>query len=83
MLVLFFVKAHSENHDSWVKWCNLCKVSQIVITTILIVMSGLDPHMISGYGFGMVLNEYSSHCDNCLCDNPFWFCVNHYPLWII
>jgi hypothetical protein len=33
------------------------------ILIVLTIMSDLDPHMISGYGFGMVLSEHTSLCD--------------------
>jgi hypothetical protein len=43
-----------DNHDSWVT-CTTSAESKTVITVVLTVMSGMDPHMISGHpGFGWV-----------------------------
>jgi hypothetical protein len=36
-----------DNHDSW-GTCTISAECKTVITTILTVMSGMDPHMISG-----------------------------------
>jgi hypothetical protein len=36
-----------DNHDSWVT-CTTSVECKIVITAVLTVMSGMDPHMISG-----------------------------------
>jgi hypothetical protein len=36
-----------DNHESWVT-CTTSTVCKIVITAVLTVMSGMDPHMISG-----------------------------------
>jgi hypothetical protein len=41
------IRLFKDNHDSW----EMCKTSiecKIVITVALMVMSGMDPHMISG-----------------------------------
>jgi hypothetical protein len=38
--------ATKDNHDSWGMWTTSIE-SQIVITVMLMVMSGMDPHMIS------------------------------------
>jgi hypothetical protein len=41
-----------DNHDSWVT-CTTSTECKTVITAVLTVMSGMDPHMISGNpGFG-------------------------------
>jgi hypothetical protein len=41
-----------DNHDSWVT-CTTSAECKTVITVVLTVMSGMDPHMISGNpGFG-------------------------------
>jgi hypothetical protein len=49
------------------------------IPIVLTIMSDLDPHMISGYGFGMVLSEHTSLCDKttffCSCE-PLFFVDN-------
>jgi hypothetical protein len=43
-----------DNHDSWVT-CTTSAKCKTVITAVLTVMSGMDPHMISGNpGFGWV-----------------------------
>jgi hypothetical protein len=36
-----------DNHDSWVT-CTTSAECKTVITAVLTVMSGMDPHMISG-----------------------------------
>jgi hypothetical protein len=36
-----------DNHDSWVM-CTTSAECKTVITAVLTVMSGMDPHMISG-----------------------------------
>jgi hypothetical protein len=36
-----------DNHDSWVT-CTTSAECKTVITVVLTVMSGMDPHMISG-----------------------------------
>jgi hypothetical protein len=36
-----------DNHDSWVT-CTTSAKCKTVITAVLMVMSGMDPHMISG-----------------------------------
>jgi hypothetical protein len=44
-----------DNHDSWVK-CTTSAECKTVITVVLTVLSGMDPHMISGNtGFGLGL----------------------------
>jgi hypothetical protein len=42
-----------DDRDSWGMWTTSAE-SKTVITVVLIVMSGMDPHMISGtrVGFG-------------------------------
>jgi hypothetical protein len=43
-----------DYHDSWVT-CTTSAECKTVITTMLTVMSGMDPHRISGNtGFGLV-----------------------------
>jgi hypothetical protein len=49
------IRLSKDNHDSWVTYTTSveCKT---VITVVLMVMSGMDPHMISGnIGMG---NDY-------------------------
>jgi hypothetical protein len=51
------IRLSDENHDSWVT-CTTSAECKTVITAMLTVMSGMDPHMISGnieMGNGLVL----------------------------
>jgi hypothetical protein len=41
------IQLSMDNHDSWVM-CTTSAECKIVITAVLTVMSGMDPHMISG-----------------------------------
>jgi hypothetical protein len=46
------IRLSEDNHDSWVM-CTTSAECKTVITAMLTVMSGMDPHMISGNpGFG-------------------------------
>jgi hypothetical protein len=48
------IRQSEDNHDSWVT-CTTSAECKTVITVVLMVMSGMDPHMISGNpGFGWV-----------------------------
>jgi hypothetical protein len=48
------IRLFEDNHDSWVK-CTTFAECKTVITALVMVMSGMDPHMISGNtGFGWV-----------------------------
>jgi hypothetical protein len=48
------IRLSEDNHDSWVT-CTTSAECKTVITAVLTVMSGMDPHMISGNpGFGLV-----------------------------
>jgi hypothetical protein len=48
------IRLSKDNHDSWVT-CTASSECKTVITAVLTVMSGMDPHMISGnLGFGWV-----------------------------
>jgi hypothetical protein len=48
------IQLPEDNHDSWVM-CTTPAECKTVITVVLTVMSGMDPHMISGNsGFGLV-----------------------------
>jgi hypothetical protein len=49
------IRLSEDNHDSWVR-CTTSAECKTVITVVLTVMSGMDPHMISGnpgFGFGL------------------------------
>jgi hypothetical protein len=41
------IQLSEDNHDSWVT-CTTAAECKTVITVVLMVMSGIDPHMISG-----------------------------------
>jgi hypothetical protein len=48
------IRLSGDNHDSWVT-CIASTECKTVITVVLMVMSGMDPHMISGNPrFGLV-----------------------------
>jgi hypothetical protein len=48
------IRLSEDNHDSWVT-CTTSAECKTVITVVLMVMSGMDPHMISGNPrFGLV-----------------------------
>jgi hypothetical protein len=48
------IRLSEDNHDSWVT-CTASAECKTVITAVLRVMSGMDPHMISGNTrFGLV-----------------------------
>jgi hypothetical protein len=41
------IQVSEDNHDSWVT-CTTSAECKTIITAVLMVMSGMDPHMISG-----------------------------------
>jgi hypothetical protein len=41
------IQLSKDNHDSWVM-CTTSAECKTIITVVLTVMSGMDPHMISG-----------------------------------
>jgi hypothetical protein len=45
--------ASKDNHDSW-RICTTSEESQTIMTVVLTVMRGMDPHMISGTWVGLV-----------------------------
>jgi hypothetical protein len=48
------IRLSEDNHDSWVM-CTTSAECKTIITIVLTVMKGMDPHMISGNtGFGLV-----------------------------
>jgi hypothetical protein len=48
------IQLSEDNHDSWIT-CTTSAECKTVITVVLTVMSGVDPHMISGNTrFGLV-----------------------------
>jgi hypothetical protein len=49
------IRLSEDNHDSWVT-CTTSAECKTVITSVLTVMSGMDPHIISGNpGIGWVV----------------------------
>jgi hypothetical protein len=58
------IRLSKDNHDSWVM-CTTSTECKAVIIAMLMVMSGMDPHMISGNpGFGWfveVIRLWVSH----------------------
>jgi hypothetical protein len=49
------IRLSEDNHDSWGS-CTTSAECKTIITAVLVVMSGMDPQMISGTwdGFGLV-----------------------------
>jgi hypothetical protein len=48
------IQLSEDNFDSWVT-CTTSAECKTIITVVLMVMSGMDPHIISGNtGFGLV-----------------------------
>jgi hypothetical protein len=41
------IRLSEDNHDSWVM-CTTSAECKTIITVVLMVMSSMDPHMISG-----------------------------------
>jgi hypothetical protein len=41
------IRLSEDNHDSWVT-CTASAECKTIITVVITVMSGMDPHMISG-----------------------------------
>jgi hypothetical protein len=54
IIVSMSIRLSEDNHDSWIT-CTTSAECKTIITAVLIVMSDMDPHMISenpGSGFG-------------------------------
>jgi hypothetical protein len=47
------IQLSEDNHDSW-ETCTTSAECKIVVTAVLTVMSGMDPHMISGTQVGLI-----------------------------
>ncbi len=47
------IRLSEDNHDSW-GMCTSSARCKTVITAVLTIMSGMDPHMISGTRVGLV-----------------------------
>jgi hypothetical protein len=61
--------ATEDDHDSWGTYTTSAEC-KTVITVVLTVMSGMDPHMISGTQVGLVESSMVSHVD--YVDPPQW-----------
>jgi hypothetical protein len=47
LIGIISIRLSNDNHDSWVT-CTTSAECKTVITVVLMVMSGMGPHMISG-----------------------------------
>jgi hypothetical protein len=57
------IRLSEDNHDSWVT-CTASTECKTVVTAVLTVMSGMDPHMISeNPGFGLVWFDWFVEVD--------------------
>jgi hypothetical protein len=54
------IQLSKDNHDSW-ETCITSAECKTIITAVLTVMSGMDPHMISGTWDGLLV-EYLIEC---------------------
>jgi hypothetical protein len=54
--------ATEDDRDSWVT-CTISTECKTVITVVLTVMSGMDPHMISGTRVGLIASSMVSPVD--------------------
>jgi hypothetical protein len=55
--------ASKDDHDSW-GMCTTSTESKSVITVMLTVMSGMDPHMISGTWDGFLVKSWVGLCQS-------------------
>ncbi|TVU11131.1 hypothetical protein EJB05_44697, partial [Eragrostis curvula] len=55
-----------RNHNSWGNVYNLCRV-KTVMTAVLTVKSGMDPHTISWEGYGWAITVGSEEVKNSIC----------------
>jgi hypothetical protein len=55
------IQLSKDNHDSW-GTCTTSAECKTVITTVLTVMSSMDPHMISGNYDGLLVKSYVGLC---------------------
>jgi hypothetical protein len=54
LITTMSIRLSEDNHDSW-GMCTTSAECKTVITAVLVVMSSMDPHMISGNTrFGLV-----------------------------
>jgi hypothetical protein len=55
LIGIMSIQLSKDNHDSW-GTCTISTECKTVITVMLTVMSGMDPHMISGTWNGFQLS---------------------------
>jgi hypothetical protein len=55
------IRLSKDNHDSW-GTCTTSAECKTVITIVLTVMSGMDPHMISGTCDGLLVKSLVGSC---------------------
>jgi hypothetical protein len=55
------IRLFKDNHDSW-GTCTSSVECKTVITAVLTVMSGMDPHMISGKLGGVMVKSWAGLC---------------------
>jgi hypothetical protein len=55
------IRLSKDNHDSW-GMCTVCAECKTVIIAVLTVMSGMDPHMISGTWDGFWVKSLVGLC---------------------
>jgi hypothetical protein len=67
------IRLSEDNHDSW-GTCTTSGEHKTIITAVLTVLSGMDPHMISGTwdGFGLTLVKSSMVISVGQVDPPQW-----------
>jgi 3-oxoacyl-(acyl-carrier-protein) synthase len=56
------IRLSGDNHDSW-GTCTTSTECKTVITAVLTIMSGMDPHMISGTRVGLIESSMVSPVD--------------------
>jgi hypothetical protein len=54
--------ATEDDHDSWVT-CTTSTECKTIVTVVLTIMSGMDPHMISGTRVGLIESSMVSQVD--------------------
>jgi hypothetical protein len=59
VLIGMSIRLCKDNHDSW-GMCTTSAECKTVITAMLTVMSGMDPHMISGSWDGLWISPWFS-----------------------
>jgi hypothetical protein len=55
------IRLSKDNHDSW-GMCTTSTECKTVITVMLMVMSDMDPHMISGTWDGLLVKSFVGLC---------------------